>query len=217
MDRDIARLLDGELTEAEREAALDRLRANPAAFAQWERLRGIVDAARQVPRPSVPEGFANAVIARIRSAKTVPFRHRLGRPRWWPRIAVAACIAFVLGAGLGFSLAVRRPPSAPLRADRDAVIYVRFVFVDPNTQDVRVVGDFNGWDATSLPLRETNGNGVWTTTIPLRPGMYQYMFVVDGMQWVADPAADTYLDDGFGNNNAVLHVTIPDAWKQKTG
>ncbi|MBI4552660.1 MAG: hypothetical protein HY710_10385 [Candidatus Latescibacteria bacterium] len=217
VDREIARLLDQELTEAEREEMLGRLRADPEAFARWERLQKIVDAARQIPRPSAPEGFADAVIARIRAAKVVPFRQRIVSQRWWTAVAAAACVAFVLGAGLGFSLAVRRPQSAPLQADRDKIVYVRFVFVDPNTEDVRVVGDFNGWDVNGLPLRETGGRGVWTAAVPLRPGMYQYMFIVDGMRWVTDPTAEAYLDDGFGNRNALLHVPIPNERKPSTG
>ncbi len=31
------------------------------------------------------------------------------------------------------------------------------------------------------------------------------MFVVDG-EWVTDPQADRYVDDGFGNRNALIEV-----------
>jgi len=48
--------------------------------------------------------------------------------------------------------------------------------------------------------------GVWTTTIRLKPGRYQYMFVIDGKQWLADPLATEDAGDGFGSNNAVLDV-----------
>jgi 1,4-alpha-glucan branching enzyme len=49
-------------------------------------------------------------------------------------------------------------------------------------------------------------NGVWTVSIPLKPGEHSYMFVVDGKAWVTDPKAETYRDDGFGNKNAVMRV-----------
>ncbi|MBI5672411.1 MAG: glycoside hydrolase family 13, partial [Nitrospirae bacterium] len=50
--------------------------------------------------------------------------------------------------------------------------------------------------------------GVWTATIPLKPGRYQYMFVIDGKQWIADPLAPEETTDGFGAQNAVLDVAI---------
>ena len=36
------------------------------------------------------------------------------------------------------------------------------------------------------------------------------MFLVDGFQWVTDPQASHYSDDGFGNRNAVLAVADPE-------
>ena len=42
----------------------------------------------------------------------------------------------------------------------------------------------------------------------LPAGQHEYMFVVDGERWVADPLAGRYVDDGFGagRQNAVLIV-----------
>jgi len=44
--------------------------------------------------------------------------------------------------------------------------------------------------------------------VPLPPGNYEYVFVVDGERWVADPRAARYRPDGFGNNNAMLTVSF---------
>ena len=49
-------------------------------------------------------------------------------------------------------------------------------------------------------------SGVWSVTLPLEPGHYEYMFVVDGQRWVGNPAAIEQADDGFGSRNAVLEV-----------
>jgi hypothetical protein len=46
-------------------------------------------------------------------------------------------------------------------------------------------------------------------TIPLEPGRYESMLVVDGKQWIADPFALEQSDDGFGSRNAVLEVRTP--------
>ena len=89
------------------------------------------------------------------------------------------------------------------------VIYVQFAFVDPEAHSVTVAGDFNDWDAEATILRDSDGDGVWTGLIALRPGMHKYMFVVNGEQWVTDPEAERYVDDGFGNRNAVIAITPP--------
>jgi hypothetical protein len=33
------------------------------------------------------------------------------------------------------------------------------------------------------------------------------MFLIDGTEWLTDPRADRYRDDGFGNQNAILAVS----------
>ncbi len=52
-------------------------------------------------------------------------------------------------------------------------------------------------------------SGIWTGRIPITPGLHEYMFVIDGTDWVTDPRAQRYSDDGFGNRNAILAVTHP--------
>jgi 1,4-alpha-glucan branching enzyme len=70
---------------------------------------------------------------------------------------------------------------------------------------VSVAGDFNGWNPSQTPL-EPSAGGAWTVTLPLEPGRYEYMFVVDGQNWIADPFAAERTADGFGSENAVLDV-----------
>ncbi len=67
-----------------------------------------------------------------------------------------------------------------------------------------VVGTFNGWDPQAHPLDGPDRDGVWRVRLPLRPGRYRYMFVVDGIRWLADPAALAQEDDGFGRRNSLL-------------
>ena len=77
----------------------------------------------------------------------------------------------------------------------------------PAALAVFLIGDFNGWNPQHTQL-ERSGAGMWTATIPLKPGRYQYMFVIDGKQWIADPLATEASGDGFGAENAVLDVSI---------
>lgn len=89
------------------------------------------------------------------------------------------------------------------------VIYVQFAFADRSAKTVTVAGDFNDWNAETTQLRDTDGDGVWTGLIALRPGRHKYMFVVNGERWVTDPEAESYVDDGFGMRNAVIAITPP--------
>jgi 1,4-alpha-glucan branching enzyme len=86
-------------------------------------------------------------------------------------------------------------------------VFVRLVLLQPGARSVSVAGDFNGWNPANTPLERSDG-GMWTATIPLKPGRYQYMFVIDGKQWIADPLAAEAATDGFGAQNAVLDVDI---------
>ena len=39
---------------------------------------------------------------------------------------------------------------------------------------------------------------------PLAPGTYRFRYVVEGDQWLNDPAADGYEPSGFGQDNSIL-------------
>jgi 1,4-alpha-glucan branching enzyme len=83
---------------------------------------------------------------------------------------------------------------------------VRFTLRAPKASSVVVVGDFNGWSKSSTPLTDEDGDGIWTVSVPLEPGIYQYNFLVDGKEWRSDPAADGRRRDGFGGYNSVLRI-----------
>ncbi|MFZ2331393.1 MAG: zf-HC2 domain-containing protein [Atribacterota bacterium] len=81
-----------------------------------------------------------------------------------------------------------------MRADADQV------------KSIAVVGDFNDWDPTRNLLTDENNDGIWTVTLKLEPGRYEYMFILDGQKWIPDPSAYRFVSDGFGNKNAVLEI-----------
>jgi hypothetical protein len=72
-----------------------------------------------------------------------------------------------------------------------------------DAQQVSVAGTFNNWSPTSNLMQSENG--MWTTSISLAPGKYQYKFVVDG-RWMNDPKNPESVDDGSGNLNSILVV-----------
>ena len=121
------------------------------------------------------------------------------RPVWVPLMAAAA-VAIIWVSSRG-----PVPPTAPQAsvASTADTIYVRFELAAPGAHTVSLAGSFNAWVPDGLPLTRRDG-GVWSITVPLRIGEYEYQFLVDGTEWVPDPEAHGEVDDGFGGHNSVL-------------
>jgi hypothetical protein len=48
-------------------------------------------------------------------------------------------------------------------------------------------------------------DGRFSTTLSLPQGQaYRYRYLVDGERWVDDPAADEYVDNGYGSKDSVV-------------
>lgn len=88
----------------------------------------------------------------------------------------------------------------------DARVFVQFRLVQDSASDVRLAGSFSGWRPDHA-LHQTSP-GVWTGTVALEPGVYDYLFVVDGSEWVSDPYAPS-VSDGFGGVNNRLALVLP--------
>src|SRR2546426_12675355 len=74
----------------------------------------------------------------------------------------------------------------------------------PQAKRVSVVGTFNGWDPDAHRLQGPDRNGGWNLRFPLPPGQYRYMFVVDGVRWMAGPNAVASPSDGVGGKDSLL-------------
>ena len=74
--------------------------------------------------------------------------------------------------------------------------------IKPEAKTVYLVGEFNRWDhrATRMVKRQ----GKFQTRLELKPGEYQYKFLVDG-EWHADPNAEQVQNE-FGTTNNVIRV-----------
>ena len=147
--------------------------------------------------PTVRPTWRSALLARIEA------EGRDVRPvrRMRPAMAIAAGIALLMaGVAIGrYSRSVSS--SAPAVASRPASASVRFVHVAPGAATVSLVGDFNQWNPSAIPLRRL-GDGTWIVDVPLSPGRYAYAFVVDG-RIVIDPAAPR-ADGEFGANSVLM-------------
>jgi len=110
-----------------------------------------------------------------------------------PLLAVAAVLATVL--------IVARPWIWNSASKTDAL---QFVLVAPQAASVALVGDFNDWDPARSPMQ--TAHGVWATVVRVAPGRYRYAFLVNGVEWRADPSAPAAKDDEFGTPSSVVTV-----------
>ena len=80
-----------------------------------------------------------------------------------------------------------------------------FTFEAPQgTNKVNLAGTFNQWSGSGTPMAKS-GN-VWTQTVELGEGTYEYKFVVDEKDWKYDPKNPESVDDTYGSRNSVLRV-----------
>lgn len=62
---------------------------------------------------------------------------------------------------------------------------IGFMYSNSKPKAVYLIGDFNKWSKTAN-LMEKDNNHKWTTMLKLRPGTYNYCFLVGG-KWTIDP------------------------------
>jgi hypothetical protein len=155
-------------------------------------------AAIEILKTPPPVSVAARVMAEIRRP---PEPQRLRWPRLRPAwaLALAAVIAALL-------LLPLEPAGGPPLGNAEGI--AQFVGHFPEARSVEVVGSFNDWSRGALSLRDEDHDGVWHGAAVLPAGQHEYMFVVDGERWIADPLAGRYVDDGFGagRENALLIV-----------
>jgi len=193
LDPRIHRALDGEL---------DRATLSPEERALVERLDA---AAQSLSGTPATGGLARRVMTTIRR----PLESPVARFRRWVTSPQAVTLSLrpvytLVAAVLLAAVLWRAPVPAPMLSAHEGV--AQFVARFPEAHSVAVVGAFNDWRPEATPLSDDDHDGVWDARVILPAGQHEYMFVVDGERWVADPMAGRYVDDGFGRQNAVLVV-----------
>ena len=201
-DDRIQQALDGEvplevLTAAELEA--------------YRRTRGALDAALE-PLDRIPDIAVSAAV--LRRIRTAPRRRPLARAGHWlwdsrpvefrfrPLAALAAAAVLAMAVVVG-----RRANGDPAARLARATMVVEFRLSAPGAREVALVGDFNSWK----PAHQLHQSapGVWTVSVPLEPGVYDYGFVVDGSAVRLDPLAPR-VADGFGGESSRVTVLSPE-------
>ncbi len=79
-----------------------------------------------------------------------------------------------------------------------------FRFYAPQAKRVSLAGSFNNWDTKALSAKK-DSRGSWAVKLNLKPGRYEYKFLVDG-SWLNDPRCTACTTNSFGTQNCVIEV-----------
>lgn len=72
---------------------------------------------------------------------------------------------------------------------------------------IYLAASFNNWNKEdpNYLMKDDDGDGIWSITVKLAPGTYQYKYVIEG-KWTQDTYAPGEAPDGFGGRNSQFDV-----------
>ena len=195
------------------------LKSCPTCNKEYQSLKEIITSLNSLLAQPAPTDFTQSIMAkisreeiqiqsswmdRIKKRISIP---SLSFPRKWESMfffrLVGAAAAAALIVFFAFTFVFNTPDTSPICS---AEVQFSLKVNDGKAHTVAIAGDFNGWNPQANLLEDPEGDGIWTGTLKLEPGRYEYMFVLDGEKWFPDPNALRYVKDGFGNKNAILEI-----------
>lgn len=81
---------------------------------------------------------------------------------------------------------------------------VEFSLVAPDAKEVFLVGDFNNWNGEGYRMKKFK-DGICKKKVKLKPGRYEYRFIVDG-NWWTDPRSNDTCPNAFGTQNSIINI-----------
>jgi len=201
----VDQVLNAESTQTVEE----HLKSCPTCQDEYLRLKEMVTSLNFLPQVSTPQNLTQNIMAKI-SQEEIQIQSswidHLKRQIFFPRLTfrlVGTAAAAALVVFFAFTFIFNTPDTSPICS---AEVQFSLRVNDNKAHTVAIAGDFNNWDPQANILKDTEGDGIWTGTLKLEPGRYEYMFVMDGEKWFPDPNALRYVKDGFGNKNAILEI-----------
>lgn len=104
--------------------------------------------------------------------------------------------------------AAKKPAAKPRKCcakPKVAKKSVTFTLHEEKGRSVYLAGEFNDWSTTAKKMAYKARSGIYTVSIKLAPGSYQYKFVLDG-KWCADPENVNCVANDKGTFNSVITV-----------
>ena len=96
-------------------------------------------------------------------------------------------------------------PAVAKAAAKPVAKAVTFTVHAEKGKAVYLAGSFNQWNPTGKKMLDKKNEGVYTASIKLAPGRYEYKFVIDGT-WCADPENLDFVRNEHGTLNSVVVV-----------
>jgi hypothetical protein len=92
--------------------------------------------------------------------------------------------------------------------------HVRVVFELPSgiwADRVFVVGDFNQWNESELPM-SADRDGSWQASLDLPAGTrHEFRYLIDG-EWLTDYHADGWTMNDLGTENSIVLAELPEPY-----
>jgi hypothetical protein len=201
--------LDDSLKDEEYAIVKDHLEKCKKCQKEFHLLKRVVSFIEKTPTIEPSEDFTLQVMNRIPSPtqQTFVFKRAFSLldslfalpTSRWAYVTVTALLLVVL-----FILPNYVSQVYQIQVSSEQNFNVDFTLFMPEAKSVSLVGDFNGWDPEVHKFVK-KGNR-WEIKLKLKPGIYQYMFLIDGKQWIVDPKASKYVSDSFGGKNALIEI-----------
>ena len=91
-------------------------------------------------------------------------------------------------------------------AQKPALKSVTFTVHAEAGQDVRLAGSFTDWETKAKKMTFKKTNGVYSATVKLAPGEYQYKFII-GDKWTTDDQNAEFVPNDKGTFNSKLVIS----------
>ena len=107
--------------------------------------------------------------------------------------------------------ATKKPAAKPCAkkcacaAKKPALKSVTFTVHAEAGQEVRLAGSFTDWETKAKKMTFKKTNGVYSATVKLAPGEYQYKFII-GDKWTTDDQNAEFVPNDKGTFNSKLVV-----------
>ena len=102
--------------------------------------------------------------------------------------------------------ATKKPAAAKKpAAKKPALKSVTFTVHAEAGQDVRLAGSFTDWETKAKKMTFKKANGIYSATVKLAPGEYQYKFII-GDKWATDDQNTEFVPNDKGTFNSKITV-----------
>ena len=100
-------------------------------------------------------------------------------------------------------VAKKRPGRKP--AAKPTLKSVTFTVHAEADQDVRLAGSFTDWETKAKKMTFKKRKGIYSATVKLAPGEYQYKFII-GDKWATDDQNTEFVPNDKGTFNSKITV-----------